>query len=586
MELQRTFDSLYYQLEHYPNEACMAKKVDGVWRKYSTSEVADIVKSLAQGLLSIGVVAGDRVAIISPNRPEWNFVDLACAEIGVISVPMYPTITTDDFGFIFKHAGVKIVFGSDKDLIKKIKKASKIFAPEKIYSFDEVSGASHWEELLTIDSSAYSQQRLDSMKAVRPEDLFTIIYTSGTTGDPKGVMLSHHNVVSNFMAVHHAVGHLFNPDDRALSFLPLCHILERTASHFYLRTGISIYYATSLETIGEEIKDVKPQMFTSVPRLLEKIYDKIVAKGLALGGVKKRLFFWALNLGLKFDPEQDQGWWYNQQLSIARKLVFSKWVEALGGNLKYVIVGAAALQHRLARVFWAAQIPVCEGYGLTETSPGICFNLPFEGHIRIGSVGKLLQDIEVKIAEDGEILCKGPNVMMGYYNQPDLTASVMTDGWFHTGDIGQFDDDFLKITDRKKEMFKTSGGKYIAPQVMENKFKESVYIEQIIVLGEGRKFPSALIVPHMEMLTDWCRRHQVDIDLEKMTKSPEVIKLLEKEIKKKNKGFGNWEQVKKFEILDHEWSVDTEELTPTLKLKRRVIKEKYAAQIERLYDDA
>ncbi|UXP33166.1 long-chain fatty acid--CoA ligase [Reichenbachiella agarivorans] len=580
----RVFDFLYYQRDMTPQSVCLAHKQNGSWKKYSTQDVLDIVAKLGLGLIKLGVEPGDKVAIISSNRPEWNFVDQACAEIGAVSVPMYPTITADDFKYIFEHAGVKVIFASSSELISKAQLASQDLSIEHLYSFDDVEGAANWKQILSLDPEGDLHVMAQRKAAIVPNDLFTIIYTSGTTGRPKGVMLSHENVVSNALAVKSALKDLLDAGSKALSFLPLCHILERTASFFYFYSGISVYYAESMDTIGENLKEVRPQMFTTVPRLLEKIYDKIISKGYELSWAKRKLFFWAVDLGLQFEPFTDQGLWYNLQLTLARKLVFSKWKEALGNDLSYILVGAAALQPRLARVFWAAEIPVCEGYGLTETSPGIAFNVPYEGGVKVGSVGKVLDRIEVKIAEDGEILCKGPNVMLGYYRSPEQTADVMVEGWFHTGDIGVLEDGFLRITDRKKEMFKTSGGKYIAPQQMENRFKESPYIEQIMILGEGQKFPSALIVPNKEALEEWSKSQNIiDTNPEILYRHPKVLELYQAEINRFNEDFGNWEQVKRFEIVESVWGIDTGELTPTLKLKRRVIRDKFANLIERIY---
>ncbi|MCV9387955.1 AMP-dependent synthetase/ligase [Reichenbachiella ulvae] len=581
----RVFDFLHYQFQNYPLEVCLSAKVDGDWFEYSTQDVIDIVNKLALGLIKLGVEPGDKVAIISPNRPEWNFVDQACSQIAAVSVPMYPTINADDYAYIFNHAEVKVVFGADDEIMKKVAGAmEQANTIEHVYSFDDLGVVDNWKQILSLDPSGDIKEIERRMNSVQSTDLFTIIYTSGTTGRPKGVMLSHDNVVSNALAVKTALRGLLDVGSKALSFLPLCHILERTASFFYFYSGISICYAESMETIGENLKEIQPNMFTTVPRLLEKVYDKIMAKGYELSGIKRALFFWAVKLGLKFEPFEDMGWWYNFQLSIARKLIFSKWREALGGRMQYILVGAAALQPRLARVFWAAEIPVCEGYGLTETSPGVAFNVPFEDGVRVGTVGKLLDRIEVKIAEDGEILCKGPNIMMGYYKAPDLSAAVMADDWFHTGDIGDLTDGFLRITDRKKEMFKTSGGKYIAPQLMENKFKESPFIEQIMVLGEGRRFPAALIVPNQEALHEWAERHGVKhANFDSLLMDSATEKLFATEIEKRNRSFGNWEQVKKYKLLTDSWGIDTGELTPTLKLKRRVILEKYADLVDDFY---
>jgi long-chain acyl-CoA synthetase len=588
MEPKRLFDLLYWQKEQYNLSVSVATKENGNWKTYSTQDVIEIVNNLSKGLLEKGVGPGDKVAIISENRPEWNFADLAIQQIGAISVPMYPTITVEDYRYIFGHSETKLIFVSSADLYNKSSKAREGTNVEHIYTFDNVSDAPNWKEL-EKEGQGKDDTRLEEWKAaVKPEDLVTIIYTSGTTGKPKGVMLTHYNIMSNVMEVRRMLEmdeQFVKGQAKILSFLPLCHIFERTACYCFIYLGGSIYYAESMETIAANIQEVKPNLFNTVPRLLEKVYDKIVSKGYELTGVKKNLFFWALNLGLKYEPFTDMGFWYNFQLKIARKLIFSKWQAALGGELYRINCGASALQPRLARVFWAAGIQVAEGYGLTETSPGVSFNIPKPGKIKIGTVGPILNGVEVKIAGDGEILVKGPNVMQGYFKEPEMTADVIRDGWFHTGDIGEIvDGAFLKITDRKKEMFKTSGGKYIAPQPMENKFKESILIEQISVIGDNRKFPSALIVPSFDTLREWCRKHDIEYSTDaEMVKDAKVIAKIKSEVDKYNENFGQWEKIKKFTLMSKPWGIDTEELTPTLKLKRRIINEKYASEIEAMY---
>lgn len=581
----RVFDFLYYQQKNGAIANALNYKQSGLWKGFSTVEVIQIVRELSLGLLASGLKAGDKVAIVSPNRPEWNFVDFACQQIGVITVPMYPTITVEDYEYIFGHAEVKMIFAADLELIEKVRKATASLNIDQVYSFDQIEGTDHWTKVQEMDKDGDFSVVQQTMDGVKPEDLLTIIYTSGTTGRPKGVMLSHRNIVSNTISVSERImGSLIAGQDRTLSFLPMCHIYERTAIYVYFYNRLAIYYAENMDKIGDNIKEVSPNMFTCVPRLLEKVYDKIVSKGYELPLVKRKLFFWAIGLGLRYDPNGTFSSWYHFKLKIARKLIFSKWQEALGGKLKMISSGAAALQPRLARVFWAADIPVCEGYGLTETSPVITATAAFPDYVRIGSVGRLIDGVEVKIAEDGEILCKGPNVMMGYYKSPEQTAEVLQDGWFHTGDIGVIEEGFLRITDRKKEMFKTSGGKYIAPQLMENKFKESIYIEQIMVIGEGRKFPSALIVPNFEALEEWQKANKVTASGHKeLITNSQVVKLFQAEVDRYNQEFGNWEQVKKFELVESVWGIDTGELTPTLKLKRRIIKEKFKEMIERIY---
>ncbi|MDX5338197.1 MAG: long-chain fatty acid--CoA ligase [Cyclobacteriaceae bacterium] len=580
MEPSRLFDLVSYQISTYDKEVAFAQKLDGTWKSYSSREVKQIIDNLSLGLLGANIGEGDKVAIISDNRPEWNFVDLALQQIGAISVPMYPTITTEDYFYIFNHAEVKLIFVGNQAIASK---AGEVAEGRTIYSFDNLESIEHWSSLVEKGQSGDLAVLETTKSKVKSEDLFTIIYTSGTTGKPKGVMLSHSNVLSNVISVSDRF--IIPPGvSKVLSFLPLCHIFERTASFCFMYMGLSVYYAESMDTIGENLKEVQPHLFNTVPRLLEKVYDKIVAKGFELSGIKRSLFFWALNLGLRYDPNSDMGSWYNFQLKLANKLIFSKWREALGGNVAQINVGASALQPRLARVFWAAGIRVCEGYGLTETSPVVTASIGTPEGIRIGCVGKPVLDVEVKIAEDGEILVKGPNVMQGYYRQPELTAEVLKNGWFHTGDIGEFDGEYLRITDRKKEMFKTSGGKYVAPQVLENKFKESLLIEQIMVVGDGKNYPAALIVPSFEGLKDYCKRKDIPyINDQEMVKKPEIIEKYQQEVEGYNKFFGKWEQVKRFKLLDSSWSIESGELTPTMKLKRKVILQKYESQIEELY---
>lgn len=587
MKPSRLFDLIPQQLKLFPKPDALAYKQNGQWVSYSVQEVARIVNEMSLGLRKLGISKGDRVAIISPNRPEWNFVDFGLQQLGAISVPMYPTISEKEFRFIFEDSGAKMVFVADASLYQKAKNAAAgLPTPIKIYTFDSVAEAPRWNEIL-YEGKNDNVQLLEPLKAaVGAEDLLTIIYTSGTTGTPKGVMLTHHNILSNAQSVAGLFPDV-GPDMRILSFLPICHIFERTAIYAYMNIGASIYYAESMETIGDNLKEVKPHVFTTVPRLLEKVYAKILGKGMELKGVKRSLFFWALSLGDRHDPARDQGWWYNTQLKLANKLIFSKWREALGGNVHMVVSGAAALQPRLVRVFWAAGIHVCEAYGLTETSPGVSFTYNDASRVRLGSVGELLEGVQVKIAEDGEILVKGPNVMKGYYNRPDLTAEVIDEeGWFHTGDVGDLAEGrFLRITDRKKEMFKTSGGKYIAPQVLENKLKESPLIENVMVVGEGERFPAALIIPDFNALRDWCRHKHINYTADAyMTKSAEVLEKYQREIDKYNQEFGQWEMIKQFRLISDPWSVETGELTPTLKLKRRKIMEEYELLVRSIYE--
>ncbi|MDR7128485.1 long-chain acyl-CoA synthetase [Algoriphagus sp. 4150] len=582
MKPSRLFDLIPYQIATYDKEIALSKKKNGKWKAYSSRDLKEIVDNLSLAFLKEGLEKGEKVAIISENCPEWNFIDLALQQIGAISVPVYPTITSSDFEYIFDHADVKMIFVGDQTIYDK---AKEVCGQRTIYSFSHLDGAVFWEDFLAKGVNE-SIAELELLKVdVKPYDLFTIIYTSGTTGRPKGVMLSHTNVLSNVVSI----ASIMTPatgSSRVLSFLPLCHIYERTGSFCFMYLGFSIYYAESLETLAENMKEIKPHAFNTVPRLLEKIYDKIVAKGYELTGIKKGLFFWALKLGLEYDPAKEMGGWYDFQLKIANKLIFSKWREALGGEVLQINSGASALQPRLARVFWAAGIKVCEGYGLTETSPVVSASICTREEMRIGWVGKIVKDVKVKIAEDGEILVQGPNVMQGYYRQPEMTAEALKNGWFHTGDIGELDGEFLKITDRKKEMFKTSGGKYIAPQLMENKFKESTLIDQLMVVGENRNFPAALIVPAFEGLKDYCKHKGIPYTSDKeMIEKPEIIEKYDRELEQLNKYFAKWEQVKRFSLLTAPWGIESGELTPTMKLKRKVILQKYQAEIELIYQE-
>ncbi len=584
MEITRLFDVIPYQLENYPTDKCLSIKNGNEWKSYSTQDVIDEANKLSAGLIKKGIKPGDKVALVSFNRPEWIFVDMAIEQIGAISIPLYPNITVKDYYYTIEQSGAKLAFVEGKDLFDKVSEAI-VDTPtcEAIYTFDKVDDANHWSSIQT-DYESEAEEIEKRKAAIKPDDLATIIYTSGTTGFPKGVMLTHRNILSN----SEGVAERFNAIEsgyRALSFLPLCHIFERTASYTHMRLGVEVYF-TSIETIGEAMKEIKPHYFATVPRLLEKVYDKIVKKGYDLTGVKKNLFFWALKLGEKYDPNKDNGWWYNKQLKLANKLIFSKWREALGGNILFIISGAAALQPRLARVFWAAQIPLLEAYGLTETSPGISFSKIEPGGYRLGCVGPLLKDVKVRIADDGEIQVAGPGIMQGYYKLPEQTAEVLKDGWFNTGDIGEYKDGFLKITDRKKEIFKTSGGKYIAPQQMENKFKESMYIEQIMVVGESQKHPAALIVPDYESVAEWCKIHHSSCaTIEEMLKSEKVRAKFDKEMAHYNKEFANYEQVKKYTLMAEAWSIEGGELTPTLKLKRKNILAKYKTEVADFYKE-
>lgn len=569
----------------------LAAKENGKWKTYSTEEVKTTVDKLGAGLLNLGIQCGDmtaekrdKIAILSKNRPEWIMLDLAVQQIGAILTPIYPTINVQDLEFVLNDAQVKIVFVNDEELFHKVLSVKdRVPCLQEIYTFDHVANARHWKDILQLSDEAGLQKVQTIAAGIAYEDLATIIYTSGTTGTPKGVMLSHQNILSNVMACYPCLPDFQNM--RALSFLPLNHIFERMISYFYLYRGIAIYYAESMDTIGDNLKEVKPDIFTTVPRLLEKVYDRIMAKGAELTGLKKKLFYWAHDLAARYELNKPMGFSYNMQLALANKLIFSKWREGLGNNLKCIVSGGAACQVRLIRIFTAGRIPVLEGYGLTETSPVISVNR-FEAHNRsFGTVGPLIDKVEVKIAEDGEILCKGPNVMMGYYKRPDLTAETMSNEWFHTGDIGMLiDNKYLKITDRKKELFKTSGGKYVAPLPIENKLKESIYIEQIMVVGAEKKFVGALIIPAFPALKDWARKQGItDMPNEQLIKHPKVIDLFNELVHSFNKFFNHVEQIKKFELLPHEWSIETGEMTPKLSIKRKVVMEKYRDSIEHIY---
>ena len=587
-QITRLFDFPYHQQEKYSIPDSLVTKYDGEWIKTSTQEYLDKANAISRALVKIGIQKNDKIAIISTaNRTEWNIMDIGILQTGAQNVPVYPTISESDYDYILNHSGSIYCFVSDSEVLRKVN-LIKANVPQliEIYSFDRIEGCRHWSELLSLGNDTGNQPEVEARKAdVRPEELATIIYTSGTTGKPKGVMLSHRNIVSNVLGSEKRIP--FNAGNtRALSFLPICHIFERMVLYLYQFYGVSIYFAESIEKLSDNLKEVKPDVITAVPRLLEKVYDKIYAKGADLNGIKKKLFFWAIDLGLKYEPYGKNGWWYEFELGIARKLIFSKWKEGLGGNLSLMISGSAALQPRLARVFAAAEIPVMEGYGLTETSPVIAVNDMRNHGFKIGTVGKVIDEVHVKIAPDGEILCKGPNVMMGYYNDPEKTAEVIIDGYFHTGDIGELDaDGFLKITDRKKEMFKTSGGKYIAPQLIENAMKQSRFIEQIMVIGDGEKMPAALIQPNFQFIKDWAKIHQLKLGSshEEIISNQMVIDRIKEDIDGLNEKFGNWEKVKRFELTPDVWSIEGGHLTPTMKLKRKIVLEKYMHLYKKIY---
>ena len=587
----RVFDLLAYQQTHYPKPDALAYKRDGKWIKFSTDEVASTVDQLAWGLHLAGIRAGDRIANVTENnRPEWNFIDLAVLSIGAVHLPIYPNISPDEYRFILSEAQPVLVIVSSERLLNLIRPiVAEQPGIKTVYTYDRIPGANWWRNLVDsgkagLENASASRELAAIKGAVRPEQLATLIYTSGTTGTPKGVMLSHANLVSNCLAsaqILQPCGH-----ERALSFLPLCHIYERTVVNLYLYLGTSIYYAENLDTIGENLREVRPDTFSTVPRLLEKIYERILARGEKLSGSQRRIFFWALNAALHFDPDAPTPWRQRLQFGIADLLVFRKWRAALGGKVTGVISGSAALQPRLARIFWAAGIGIWEGYGPTEAAPVIAVNRPKTRLHRVGTVGPVIPGGELKIADDGEILYRGPNVMMGYYRRPDLTREAIDEeGWLHTGDVGELDGPFLKITDRKKEIFKTSGGKYIAPQQVENRLKESRYIAQCMVVGENHKFPAALMVPAFETVTAWLRSNGIHLDEKsEIVSHPKVLELIQTEVDRCNHNFGRYSQVKKFALLTDEWTTATGELTPTLKLKRKEILKKYADEIAAIYE--
>ena len=587
-KITRLFDFPYYQLEKYNLKEALVTKYNGTWKATSTQEYIDKANAISRGLLRLGVQPNDKIAIISmTNRTEWNICDIGILQTGAQDVPIYPTISQEDYEYVLNHSEATYCFVSCEEVLQKVN-AIKANVPslKKVYSFNALNGCDSWEKVLDLGADTSNQDEVEARKnAVKEDDLATLIYTSGTTGRPKGVMLTHKNIVSNALNSAKKVP-LIEGNSKSLSFLPVCHIYERMLLYLYQYYGTSIYFAESLETISENLKEINPDIMSAVPRLLEKVYDKIYAKGADLTGIKKALFFWAVDLGLKYKPYGENGAWYEFRLKIARKLIFSKWQEALGGNLKAIASGSAALQPRLARIYNAAGIPVMEGYGLTETSPVVSVNDMRNGGFRIKTVGKLLDETEVKIAEDGEILIKGPQVMIGYYKDEAKTNEVLKNGYFHTGDIGEIDaDGFLKITDRKKEMFKTSGGKYVAPQLLENQFKQSNFIDQIMVIGEGEKMPAAFIQPNFEYVKEWGRLHNINLGSteEEIIANSQLIERIQKDVTKHNQKFGKWEQVKRFELTPDVWSIDGGHLTPTMKMKRKIIKQKYFSLYEKIY---
>ncbi|AIG30476.1 AMP-binding protein [Flavobacterium psychrophilum] len=588
-KITRLFDFPYYQLDKQNLPDALVTKYDGVWVKTSTQEYINKANTISRALLRLGIQKNDKIALISTNnRTEWNIMDIGILQTGAQNVPIYPTISEDDYQYILNHCEAKYCFISDAEVLRKINMIkNNVPTLKEIFSFNDIEGCKNWNELLTLGSDKSNQNEVEERKkAVLTTDLATIIYTSGTTGKPKGVMLSHQNIVSNALDSSNRIP-FEEGTSKGLSFLPICHIFERMILYLYQYYGVAIYFGESIEKISDNIKEVKPTVMTVVPRLLEKVYDKIYTKGSELTGIKKNLFFWAIDLGLRYEPYGANGFWYEIQLKIARKLIFSKWKEGLGGNLDLMVSGSAALQPRLTRIFAAAGIPVMEGYGLTETSPVISVNDMRNKGFKIGTVGKVIDKLDVKIGPDGEILCKGTNVMMGYYKDEAQTKEVIKEGYFHTGDIGEFDNEgFLKITDRKKEMFKTSGGKYIAPQLLENTMKQSRFIEQIMVIGDGQKMPAAFIQPNFDFVKEWGVLHQVTLGNtnEEIIANPKVIERIQQEVNSLNEKFGNWEKIKRFELTPDLWTITDGHLTPTLKLKRKIILEKYQKLYEKIYN--
>jgi long-chain acyl-CoA synthetase len=585
--ITRLFDFPYHQQQKYSIPDALVTKKNGEWVPTSTVEYLKLANTFSRGLLRMGVKKDTKIAVISSaNRTEWHIIDIGILQLGAQNIPVYPTISEDDYAYILNHSTAEYCFVSDDVVLEKVNAIRKnVPNLKEVFSFNEIEGCKNWQEILALGKDESNQNEVDAAKdVVSEEDLATIIYTSGTTGRPKGVMLSHKNIVSDVLNSEKRI-----PFDagktKALSFLPICHIFERMVTYLYQYYGVGIYFAESIEKLSDNLNETKPHVITAVPRLLEKVYDKIYAKGADLTGIKKVLFFWAIDLGLRFEPYGQNGWWYETQLKLARKLIFSKWKAGLGGNLSLMVSGSAALQPRLSRIFAAAEIPVMEGYGLTETSPVIAVNDMRNRGFKVGTVGRVIDNVEVKIAEDGEILCKGPNVMMGYFKDQEKTDEAIKDGYFHTGDIGVIDaEGFLKITDRKKEMFKTSGGKYIAPQLIENAMKQSRFIGEIMVIGDGEKMPGAFIQPDFDFVNKWAKKKRIKLSSNAdLIKNDEVIKRFQEEVDAINKKFGHWEQIKRFELTPDVWSIDGGQLTPTMKLKRKIVREIYKELYAKIY---
>ena len=582
-KITRVFDCIDYQKNNYPQEKSLVYKDKNNWKSYSSQDFITISNNVSRSLLKLGLKPNDKVAIIVPvNQPKWHFLDIGILQIGAQNVPLYATLSEKDYQYVLNHSDSKYCFIAGDDIYEKVKKVQDKTQLKEVYRIDRQSDIG-WESFLKLGKDETSQAKVEELKkSIKPKDLATIIYTSGTTGTPKGVMLSHHNIVENIKATADRLN-IEGPGKKTISYLPVSHVFERTAGYYSQMMGFSTYFAESIELLGDNIREVRPSMMAVVPRLLEKIFDKIVDKGSNLTGLKKRLFFWALALGEKYEPYEKNGSWYHFKLKIARKLIFVKWQEALGSNLEFMISGSAPLQPRLIKVFTAAGIPVYEGYGMTESSPGATLNDLRNNSLKIGTVGKALKGIEIKIADDGEILMKGHCIMQGYYKRDDLTAETIKNGYLHSGDIGEIDSEgFLKITDRKKEIFKTSGGKYIAPTVIESQLKKSRFIEQVMVIGEAQKMPAALIQINFEYVNEWIKRKGYEVD--DLQNSNELRNRIQQEIDVCNKDFGKWEQIKKFEITKEEWTATSGHLTPTLKMKRKIILEKHKNLYNKIYN--
>ncbi|MDG1039906.1 MAG: long-chain fatty acid--CoA ligase [Polaribacter sp.] len=584
--ITRLFDFPYYQLEKYNLSKALTSFKDGKWNSISTKQYIDQANQISRGLLRLGIKKDDKIAVISStNRTEWNVMDIGILQLGAQNVPIYPTISKEDYEYVLNHSGAIYCFVSDTTILEKLNQIKGNTQLKGVYTFDTIKGEANWEEIIQLGKDNDNQEEVENCKnSVQPDDLATLIYTSGTTGKPKGVMLSHGNIVSNVIASEKRVP-LVSGESQALSFLPICHIFERMILYLYQYCGVEIYFAESIEKMSDNLKEIKPHVMTAVPRLYEKVFDKIYGRGAELSGIKQKLFYWAIDIALEYEPYGANGWWYEKKLGVARRLILSKIKDGLGGRLDLMVSGSAALQPRLTRFFAAAEMPIMEGYGLTETSPVTSVNDVRNGGFRVGTVGRIIEGVEVKIAADGEILVKGPNIMKGYYKDPEKTAEVMTGAYFHTGDIGEVSKDgFLKITDRKKEMFKTSGGKYVAPALIENELKQSRFIEQVMVIGENEKMPAALIQPNFEFIRDWAEIKNITLGSNKdIVNNKNVIERIEEEVTLCNSKFGKWETIKKFKLTPEEWSIDAGHLTPTMKMKRKIIKQIYKDLYEEIY---